>query len=163
VVHRTLRDTERRTTRVAHADHEIADGVAKLLRYAEHPRTRFYARPGYNYQIDRAKSYFASNRLRAVEHLEEINDEEFMYDLVLDNLTTGPIVEVKYWSANTLRTRSDQLIDHIQKYAAQGREVVVDFGLTKTKPITKDMLNNILDRLRNQGINLDKVTFTLDS
>jgi hypothetical protein len=141
---------------------EIADGVAKLLRYAEHPKTRFFAKPGYNYQLDRAKSYFSNSRLRAVEHVEEIGDEEFMYDLVLDNLSDGPVVEVKYWTSRTLDQRKQQLIDQIQKYADQEREVIVEFGQTRTRPITGDMLDDIFDRLEAQGVNLDQIKIILN-
>jgi len=119
---------------------DIGNGVARLLRKAESPSTFPSSKYGYDFQLERAKLYFdgGNGPLIGVEFVEEVGAEEFAYDLLLKN---GTVIETKYWRESTLlKNLSSKFFEQVNKYVSSGRKVVVEFGTTRTFPITNETI-----------------------
>ena len=139
---------------------EIRDGVISLVRRLDHPRISGKFRYGFDFQLARVEHYASAgggNRLAAVELREALEDGNVYYDLVLDSVSAGPIVEVKYWTRGTLQRRLDQVVQQIVDRVRTQRGVIAEFGLTKTDPIlglNDPFIRDFIEALEEQGISV---------
>lgn len=141
---------------------EVADGVARLLRKAEHPNTWPSGRYGNNFQIERAKEYFGNGRLKAIEFEEELEDgAQNAYDLILDNVNNGSAIEVKYWRRQTVLGKVTSLAEQLNRYVRSGRKVVVEFGETATNPVTEEFIGQLKVLLAQQRVPVNQIEFIL--
>lgn len=90
--------------------------------------------------------------MRAVEYGEPVGEVDIAYDLLLDSIKNGDVVEVKYWRESTVRSNMGKLVDQVREYTSQGRKVILEMGTTKGNPVTKETIKVIEQTLIEEGI-----------
>jgi hypothetical protein len=134
------------------ASKEVKAGIARLQALAENQKIPFAYRRGIRAQIDRAKQLHKSGRLEAVE--VTLPEKRGRIDFLLRN--PKQIVEYKYWTEEYTENNISKLMGQLQRYQSSGLPIVLELGITKTKPIKLDFVQSILK------IELEKIGLTFD-
>ena len=72
------------------------------------------------------------------------------YDFVL---MTDEVVEFKYWTQTTAVKRQTNLIKQVLQYSNGGRQkVIIEFGITKTNPISPAYLDELRQAFAERGL-----------
>lgn len=138
-------DTIKQTDRFIGANDNILRGV-RTLENKRNAAKIWSFKHGYEKQLQRAYDLFQQGKLKGVEILGE---SEGRYDFILE---TAEAVEFKYWTNKTLQRRQDQLIEQITRYKKDGKTIILEFGETKTNPIMKSFVDDLLAELNRLGI-----------
>ncbi len=133
-------------SRFSGADDAILRGVRRLenaMKSSKWPPFRY----GYEKQLERAYELYQAGKLKGVEVLAENGGR---YDFVL---MTDEVVEFKYWTLDTATKRQEALIEQILQYHAGGKQkVILEFGMTKTNPVTPEYISGLRKALAEQGV-----------
>ncbi|MBV1800698.1 hypothetical protein [Siccirubricoccus sp. G192] len=122
------------------ASKAVREGIARLRALAQNENIPYPYRIGINAQLRRAEELHRSGRLVGVEVTQPQGKGRIDFEL------TDPdqVVEYKYWTSEYTQNNMAKLIAQLRKYQSAGKQVVLELGTTKTKPITIGFVEGVL-------------------
>jgi hypothetical protein len=129
----------------------IAPGKSRLANLIANENIPYQYRVGLQKQLDRVKQLEKEGRLAGVEVQ---TGKSGRVDIVTKN--PRDVVEYKYWTETYTRESFSKLAAQLKKYQAIDLPVVLEFGTTKTSPVSRRFVEGRLQsELKKRGLSFE--------
>jgi hypothetical protein len=137
------------------ASKDVRAGIARLQVLLDHEKIPYRYRAGIAAQLRRAEELHKAGKLLGVEVTQPGGKGRV-------DFITGPprrsAVEYKYWTQEYTDQNVAKLARQLLKYQAGNKQVVLEFGVTKTNPVTVDYVEEVLHaKMYALGLTFDAV------